>query len=466
MHSLFWKFFVSFWLALIVFAGLSLWATSSYLENARAEETLERPRQRLHEYVNEAQTIAAQQGLPGLRQWLAQLDQREAIPFYLIDQHGSDLLQRNIPTRIRLFWQTLERPSAGRHADEPNEFRPHRHLLIQLGEQHFRLLPDYQSVTLGRLLHRPRVIAVPLLLAMLVSALVCLLLARYLTAPISRLRRATQHLAAGNLTQRVAPSMGTRRDEIAALATDFDVMAEQLQRLIASHQQLLRDASHELRSPLARLQVALGLARQRAGSGSHVELDRIERESDNLNELIAQLLTLTRLETGHTEASQETIALAELLQSIANDAAFESSTTQRQIRITHSTTAYIIGNAQLLHSAIENVVRNALRHTPVDSTVELSLQHDKAQPGWVMIQIRDHGTGVPTAMLARIFEPFVRVGEARDRRSGGYGLGLAIAERAVRLHGGEISAVNAEQNGLLVIIRLPSSTPRLDGRNP
>jgi len=232
-------------------------------------------------------------------------------------------------------------------------------------------------------------------------------------------------------------------------------MAEQLQRLIASHQQLLRDASHELRSPLARLQVALGLARQRAGTGIHTELDRIERESENLNELIAQLLTLTRLETGHLESPQEPIDLAELLQSIANDAAFEASVSHRQVRITHSTSAHIIGNAQLLHSAIENVVRNAIRHTPAGTCVELALHLDSEHAGGVIIQIRDQGAGVPEAMLTRIFEPFVRVGDARDRRSGGYGLGLAIAERAVRLHGGEISAHNETPGGLNITIRLP-----------
>lgn len=453
MYSLFWKFFVSFWLALVLFAGLSLWGTSSYLEHVRAEEAPNHPRQRLHQYVNEGRTIAAQHGRTGLRLWLTELDRREAIPFYLIDEHGTDILDRNIPARILMFWQTLEHPAT--QDTTRHEIRQSQRLLIHVGKHHYRLMPDYQSVTLGRLLHRPRVFAVPLFVAMAVSALVCLLLARYLTAPISQLRRATHQLAAGNFTQRVAPMLGNRKDEIVALATDFDVMAVQLQQLIASHQQLLRDASHELRSPLARLQVALGLARQRAGTGPQEELDRIERESEHLNELIAQLLTLTRLETGHIELPQESIDLPELLQSIVSDASFEASTTQRQIRITHTVPALIEGNPQLLHSAIENVVRNALRHTPVDTAVEVALQHDSAHPGWVTIHIRDYGPGIPATMLARVFEPFVRVGEARDRQSGGYGLGLAIAKRAVVLHSGEISAHNEQPHGLKVSIRLP-----------
>lgn len=232
-------------------------------------------------------------------------------------------------------------------------------------------------------------------------------------------------------------------------------MAEQLQTLIESHKQLLRDASHELRSPLARLQVALGLAQQRGGNEADSELDRIEREAERLNELIGQLLSLARLETTMAQVEREPIALAVLLEDIADDAAYEAGASNRDVKITHTVPVTINGNSVLLSSALENVVRNAIRYTADGTLVELSLQKDSDKPGWVVIRIRDHGPGIPEDMLNSIFEPFVRVGEARDRQTGGYGLGLAIAKRAINLHGGEINAANEDVDGMSIFIHLP-----------
>ncbi|MDX2462998.1 MAG: ATP-binding protein [Porticoccus sp.] len=458
MKSLFWKIFVSFWLALILFASLTLWATSHYLEKVRSETSNLQPRNNTIEYIRQARALAQGGDIKALRHWLTQLDEREAIPYLLLDESGKDLLNRPVPLHLQHRTLRLERKylpdeHENEHDDEHRHRRPHQRPIIING-QRYRLMPDFQNITLNRVLNRPRVIATPFLLAALISAIICLLLARYLTAPIGRLRQATQKLAQGDLNQRVSPSMGNRKDEIVELANDFDYMAEQLQALIESHKQLLRDASHELRSPLARLQVALGLARQRGDNESTQELDRIEREAERLNELIGQLLSLARLETNTADIELKPIELDALLENIVDDAAYESRAVNRDVKIIHSMPVTIKGNSVLLSSALENVIRNAIRYTAESTWVEVSLQSDSEKPGWVEIKIRDHGPGIPQQMLESIFEPFVRVGEARDRQSGGYGLGLAIAKRAVNLHGGKMTAAN-EKDGLNIIIHLP-----------
>lgn len=451
MHRLFWKIFVSFWLTLIIFSAATLFTVSNYLENTRAQEGLDGPVERSMRYHRQAQSAADRGGVEGLKAWAEELDRREVIPFLLIDERGQELLGRPISPSVTAL---LNRERLRDEREQRFRLPPIRPPLIRLADgSRYLMIPDFQSVTLGRILNRPRVIAIPVLIAALVSALACLLLSRYLTLPLERLRRTTQQFAAGDLTQRVTPGMCKRKDEIADLALAFDKMAERLEKAFGAQRQLLRDASHELRSPLARLQVALGLARQRS-SGADKELDRIEREAERLNELIGRLLSLSRLEAGVDGASVEAIDLPELLQSLAEDARFEATARGCRVSLRTSVPATVTANALWLHSALENVVRNAIKYTKEGTDVEITLRGDPAKPGWIVIQIRDHGPGVPEEDLSRLFEPFVRVGEARDRASGGYGLGLAIADRAVRLYGGEITARNESGGGLSVLIRL------------
>jgi two-component system sensor histidine kinase CpxA len=298
----------------------------------------------------------------------------------------------------------------------------------------------------------------------LIAGAFCYWLAKYLTSPVAKLRRATHELASGNLAARVGPSMGKRRDELASLGADFDLMAEQIESLLKAQRRLLGDISHELRSPLARLIVALELARQRAGTEAMGALERIQHEAENLNEMIGQLLALTRLETGAQEIRTKRLDLANLVRDIADDADFEARSRNRSVRLCSSGSYIIMGNEELLRPAIENVVRNAVQYTREQSEVQIAISTDGAKPGvaetaeFAEITVRDHGAGVPESALAEIFRPFYRVDDARDRESGGTGLGLAITERAVRLHRGTVAALNAVDGGLIVTIRLPLLT--------
>lgn len=300
---------------------------------------------------------------------------------------------------------------------------------------------------------------VHLLAAFALGGLFCYGLARYLTSPVAKLRAATRELAAGNLNVRVLPRLGGRRDELASLAADFDEMAEKIQLLIESQRRLLGDISHELRSPLARLNVALELARQRSGDAAQTALERIQLEAETLNEMIGQLLTLTRIESGAEAIPKTKFELQSLLTEVAKDADFEARARDRSVALGASEQATINGVASLVRGAIENVVRNAIDYTAKGTTVEIDLTTGVGVAGLsgrcAVIVVRDHGPGVPEESLTEIFLPFYRVDEARAREAGGVGLGLAIAERAVKLHGGTIAAANAEGGGLIVTITLP-----------
>ncbi len=312
---------------------------------------------------------------------------------------------------------------------------------------------------------------------------VCYALARYLTAPAITLRHATQQFAEGDLAARVGPQMGRRRDELADLGRDFDRMAERIQSLFMAERRLLADISHELRSPLARMQVALDLIQGTVGKDNAKYLERIERESHRLNDLIGQLLTLARLESSAAPAHPEPVDLALLVSEVVADADFEARAHGRQVRATECDPCSVKGSYELLRSAIENVVRNGARYTAPNTRVEVVLRHESrgstpftsakagelsltaspsvaaaAGTAWreqAVIRVRDYGPGVPPESLERLFDPFYRVEDARDRLSGGVGLGLSITARAVRLHGGQVAAMNAPEGGLVVEIRLP-----------
>ncbi len=285
----------------------------------------------------------------------------------------------------------------------------------------------------------------------LTAGLVCYLLALYLTSPVKKLQSTVQAFAEGNLDARVSPELGNRGDELAELGREFDRMAERIANLISSQKRLLADISHELRSPLARLTVALELARKNSNPKADPALDRIEQESERVNQLVGQLLKLTRLESGADEVPPETVSLEELVQQVIEDADFEAQALKKSVKASRLEQCRVEGSLELLRSAVENVIRNAVRYTPEGSAVDVALQW---RLDTAVLTVRDHGPGVPEAELAHIFEPFYRVSEARERASGGVGLGLSIAERTVKLHGGSIRAENAP-DGLLVTIELP-----------
>lgn len=394
-------------------------------------------------------------GAPQVRQYLDNIDATQHVRAYLFDEHGIEVSQRGAPDwAIRVASGGPRVPHDGFLFPAPPVQRDsrassdgkHRYTVV-LG------LPPGPRVFIG-----PR--GVPftgLIIGVITSGLVCYLLSWYLTKPIVRLRTATRQLAAGDLTARTGAGTYVGRDEVAGLMRDFDAMAERIETLLNAQSRLLNDISHELRSPLARLNVALGLARQRGDIDNSDMLDRIEMEASRLNELIGRILTLARLEDGEQLVPQTPVPLGELVAGVVEDAEFEAQARNCHVHADIPEGDWSVrGNASLLHSAIENVIRNAIRYTHEKSAVEVELRsEERAGVSEAVLRVSDSGPGVPSSALSKLFEPFYRLDEARGRQTGGVGLGLAITERAVRFHGGKVSANNRLQGGLSVEIRLP-----------
>ncbi|HTJ81532.1 MAG TPA: ATP-binding protein [Polyangiaceae bacterium] len=291
-----------------------------------------------------------------------------------------------------------------------------------------------------------------LLAIVIVTGLVSVFLARYLTRPIQTLRGAAEKLAKGDLDVRVTGQLDGADSETLALGEEMDRMAERIQDLLESQRRLLRDVSHELRSPLARLNLALELVRRQSPKEATTALDRIEREAERLSAMIGELLTLSRLESGAAIERPETVDLSELVGEIAADVGFEAEQKGASIELHVEPSLDVRGNPELLRRAIENVLRNALRFTESGSRVQVELEGDRAG---LELRVRDHGPGVPEDALEQIFKPFYRVSDDRARQTGGVGIGLAITHGAVAAHGGSIAAKNAKGGGLLVQMRLP-----------
>lgn len=296
-------------------------------------------------------------------------------------------------------------------------------------------------------------VAVRCLVALFVPGLICYLLTRYLTAPILRLREASQQLAAGNLSTRAEGRMSLRRDELGLLVNDFNTMAERLEGLVNGQRQLIYDISHELRSPLTRLNVALDIGRERKGNDQ--AFDQMQQDLERMNQMIERLLTLARLDAVTASVPFESLNLTDLVADIVHSAGFELHERSDGITMNSRESFFVRGNTELLQSAIENVIRNAIRYNNSEEPVQIVLERVGSS---VRITVRDHGLGVPSEHLQRIFEPFYRVADDRDRQTGGTGLGLAITKRAIRMHGGEVHAINATPQGLTVHILLPVLT--------
>ncbi len=450
MKSLFLKIFLSFWMAFALFLVLAILVTLAFRPRTSSWEAL------LATAMNDSVNAYEQGGNRGLSEYLKNLDATQHVRAFLFNENMEDMSHHGAPEwAVRVAGGGPRVPHEGFiFPAPPPVLRDSRASADGLHRYTLVLAPPPGP----RLFLGPRGLPVPgLFIAVISSGLVCYVLAWFLTMPVVRLRAATRQLAAGDLTARAGAPNIRRRDEVAGLMRDFDTMAERLENLVKAQSRLLNDISHELRSPLARLNVALGLARQRSGTESTAMLERIELEAGRLNELIGRLLTLARLEDGEQRVPATPVLLDELVLNVSEDAEFEAQARRCHVRLEIPDGTWAVrGDASLLHSAIENVVRNAIRYTREGSTVEVHLE--KMESGGreeVVVRVTDCGDGVPPDALEKLFRPFYRLDDARGRQTGGVGLGLAITERAVRFHGGRVTATNRAEGGLVVEIHLP-----------
>jgi two-component system sensor histidine kinase CpxA len=444
--NLFIKIFLGFWLVTITILGS--WMFASHYFETRAPELRERgphpagrPPRMVLSILYELQSLDEGR----LTRTVEQAQQEHNITIYLLDRERGELLGRTVPPAVSDLAARLD--GARRHARQRSEAgHMVAHEIFRRGHPPLRAVFVFGhppgpiiSALGGNLWLR-------IGLAVLVSGLACFALSRLMTNRLKELQQASRRLANGELDTRlqVRERGGDETDE---LARDFNSMASQLQERIQAQKRLLGDVSHELRSPLARLRIALALAQEGGGNPGQY-LARIEHEAERLEELIAQLLS-TQVRDIPLDAH---IDLVQLLQQLCGDANFEGQGEDKRVLFSHDHQQVLVASAgDLLHKGFENILRNALGHTPPGSEISVELT---STPGQCRVTIEDQGPGVPEEELERLFDEFYRVDTARTREAGGYGLGLAIARRAVMQHRGELHAENTG-SGLLIVVSLP-----------
>jgi len=476
MQSLFLRIFVLFWIAMALIVGGSIAITFTVAAREyESPEYLRRPNVAI-----QASEVLATGGISALRKWLEANE--HSIPdrdLFIIGPDGRDILGRRLSDsaarRLEFFnrestagfgppgseppW--TEPPGTGPPGvgarplgrPPPGNFRPQRaapQIVGPDGSTYTVLVVPRRASIFGAL-SLPGISLTILCIALLVSAFASWWLAQHLSAPIRRIQEGARALATENLDVRVSAGLEGRKDELAVLARDFDAMADQLRSNRGAITQLLRDISHELRSPLARMRVALGLARQPAADLQR-QLDRLEREIERLDGLISQVLKLARLHGTDKPFEREEFDVDEVIQEVVRDAAFEGAVKGCTVQFNGAANGTVRGNRDLLRSAVENVLRNAVRYSPQGAPVDVTVERSDLG---LSIMIRDRGPGVPSGDLERIFEPFYRVAESRDRDSGGEGIGLAITSQVMKAHGGWARASNQAGGGLAVRLSLP-----------
>lgn len=455
IRSLFWRAFLTFWgaMAVITVCGMMLTAAVAWYRVDSLDGL------NPGNLTRDATQIARTDGADGLRRWLEAMDARySALKIYIVDTQDREILGRRLPTRLD-DWLAAFRasPDAGMLtaidvAADPDALRVswwHPQLLILPDRSHLLMLFLPFDSSHWEMLGLTPVALGLLLFALAITAPFCWALTRHVAAPLDQLRRAARALAAGKLETRSPAALSLRKDEVGLLARDFDAMAGRLQALVDTREQLLRNIAHELRSPLARLRLGVELAR-RKDERQDLQLDRMERECERLDALVGSTLRLARM--GALPSPTETLDLAEVVDDVVQDARFEAGDRRVSIDWRRPAPLPVTADRDSLASAIENVLRNALRFAPEGGIVRVRLLADAAE---ACLEIEDGGPGVPEKELAYLFEPFYQSVAAPGVTPGGAGLGLSIARAAVTAHKGRISARNAAPNGLSVRIELP-----------
>lgn len=403
--------------------------------------------------AEEAARALADGGLPALGATEKRIDPHGKMRFFVFDSSLHEVSGGRVPRAVQLFAAGLRPQDNARFALFGSGLLGGSFIARSGGETYrvvlwfpprrFARVPIRIWAGLGRL---AAIVAG--------SGLLCSWLAWRLSQPLERLRQAARRFAAGDLNVRAeASTFPANLPEYKELAHDFDEMAGRIQNLVDSQRQLLRDVSHELRTPLTRLSLAVENARHAPANVIQGSLDRIDQESERLNALIGRIIRLSRFETFAEPPRLERIELGDFIESIVSDANFEATAHKRKVSILHAEMCRLEGDRELLREAIENIIRNAIRYTPEGTAVTVDAYC--SQPAEYKIVVRDRGPGVPIEHIDAIFEPFYRVPQAKDHDSPGFGIGLAIAKRAIGLHEGTVAARNLDEGGLEIAIRLP-----------
>ena len=454
-HRIFMKIYLWFWLASFVIFFSQVTLDKVMQSGPRVNEMRHADRYVLSLVGQAAVDILEREDISSLERYISTMEQSALIIFFLFDSTGNEVTGKKRPADIDSLAALAEKSGKLELVLSGRDNLAAQSLESRSGRRYIAAAVFTQPP--GNDLQGPPPFSLlRLVVVLIVSGGICYWLAQYIAAPIVKLSNAVRQFAGGDLSVRVSSSIGDRKDEISTLASAFDRMAVRIESLLTSQRNLLRDVSHELRSPLARLNVALELCRKRCSPEVGKSLDRITRESDKLNELIGQILTFNLFESGMSSMEKSKVDLTKLIMEIADNADFEAKSMNRAVKVVTSDACTILGNEELLRRAIENVVRNAVLYTGENSAVEISLKKIIIENvPYVSIAVRDHGPGVSEDEIMHLFKPFYRIDNNHVGQPDGAGIGLAITEAAVRFHGGSVKASNAPDGGLLVEITIP-----------
>jgi len=463
MNRLFFKIFLWFWIGVVAVSATLV--TFNELSHSRTEDDRrwrEKYGPRVDLWARQEVHILRVEGNAALEKYVNSFQSDPGVTNYIFDADGKEVLGRTPPSPVRAVLNAMNSaPAAGQQFFDGQRIIGEK--IVGANGRSFVVTVDFPqpsllSLSLFDLIFEDfdRAAGIRLLAVILVVGIVCFWFARQIVKPIDRLRAATREIADEQLDARVDARVLARGDELADLGHDFDRMAERIERLVTANRHLLADVSHALRSPLARLNVALGLIRRTADPASQPHLDRIQREADRLNTLIGQLLTMARLDSGVGLERKTTFNLGGLIDEIAADADYEARSRRRSVLVTQPQECLVEGVREMLRGAIENVVRNAVRHTAEHTSVEIAVAvPPPSKASRVSIAICDHGPGVPQEAVGDLFEPFHRNIAPSSSNPDGAGLGLAITKRTFEVHGGTAHAANASGGGLVVTLELP-----------
>ncbi|HET8807317.1 MAG TPA: ATP-binding protein [Methylophaga sp.] len=447
MGRLFWKFFFAFLLALLVASlavGSAMWLRQKQFNQQVANAPVQLGRQAAW-LVSDAADIARYGGRQALIDFLNDQIALRNPEVYALDNNNQELLQRELPAEQRRAIRQL--------FDDIPQLRSIRQINLADGGQVLLFIPHnvVQPLDAPPLKNpRPQPVILLLFTGILSGLLFSALLAWWFTQPIRHLKRGFSAVTAGDLSTRVSLAMGSRKDELAELGDHFDAMTAKLEQLVSAQRNLLHDVSHELRSPLARMQAAIGISQQQPDKTADV-LARIERELQRIDMLIGDLLNLSRLDLLATDNNaQQHFDLSPLLDDLLEDGRYEATDKHINIDAEMDPQLAMIGKPELVLRAVENVLRNAIKFTPEQGNIQIQAHRINQ---FIEIRVSDNGPGVTPDELGKLFQPFFKGAQARQQNSSG--LGLTIAKRAVLAHQGTIEALINEQGGLQIIMRLP-----------
>lgn len=464
MSRLFIRIFGWFWLTIIIIMTATYWISSAIFEDRGENTHLERV---IDHYFMEIEDSLISRSMPEFLEWLDIQRFPRDIAACLEDEQGSVIAAKGLSEPILRFYQTHRAwpfESSGRFLVKQKSIYKHQALTLSVmllpGKHPLRAdhsppwFSNFNKRTRGWGLFR-------LVIALSVSALVCYLLARYLSNPITQLRNTVKSLGKGDFKTNISAQFGNRKDEISELAIDIDEMASKLREQFRIRENLLRDISHELRSPLARMHIATELIKSKSAKPELQEIAQLESDIVLIDKLIGEIITFSRLSDNHGQYEYTDVDIRVLLDDLLKNANFEAVPQNKRVLLTSndSFSYELKANKALMRRALENIIRNAIKYTAEQTSVQVNLDR---RANLIDISISDEGPGVDEEHLEKIFEPFYRISDSRSRQSGGSGLGLAITRRAIEMHRGSISARNSKSGGLIVSVRLPVSDGETD----